>query len=125
MLVRYFRGYGTAHQGPTTGAETGPRRERLEAVGAQLSGNAEIGRAATARAEAGAVEERRSANAVWTRNGAAGVPAREDCLELVDAILDAHGLGAVLDEQIFVELIASIHLEQETAEVTYSPLALA
>ena len=82
----------------------------------------DVERATAARAEARADQERRAAGADRPLS-APEAGAADERVDLRDAGLDRDELGAALDDEPFVELVAAVHLERQPAEVAEPLLA--
>ena len=81
-----------------------------------------VERAAAARAEARADQDRRAAGADRALS-APETGAADERVDLRDAGLDRDELRAPLDDEPFVEVVAAVHLEREAAEVAEPLLA--
>ena len=104
-------------------ATPSPQRGQARHPSASTAARLVDQRAAAARAEAGADQQRRAAGA--DRGAAAPQPPRalEQRVDLARARLDRDELGAALDDERLVEVIAAVHLEREAAELAQPVLA--
>jgi hypothetical protein len=75
-------------------------------------------------AEVGAPDERGAAGAAGRRSGSPdGDRSREQCVQLLQPLVERDQLVAPLDEQILAELVAPEHLQHQPAEVAQALLA--